>query len=202
MLLQTECTWYGVRRDIYFILFFALKTDGSLCVERKCLLTRLAHDWWLSSNDNTAIGEGCEQPCGLLSSDVLWREQKEVRWFCYSALLLFWSMGLTLGSGSRYRCMQAYKQTEDVSTGPHSIQWKSANELMMKPAGRLMGYLFSFCSASLLYGDGQPAVEEKAWPLLQHQNAAGKQFSALVPFGLTFQGQTDYRLQPILLCII
>lgn len=59
----------GERGDfIYF--FLAFKTDGSLCAERKCLLTQLAHYWWLPANDNNGIGE-CEQQCSLLSSDAL-----------------------------------------------------------------------------------------------------------------------------------
>lgn len=63
----------GERGDfIYF--FLAFKTDGSLCAERKCLLTQLAHYWWLPANDNNGIGE-CEQQCSLLSSDAC--EQKD-----------------------------------------------------------------------------------------------------------------------------
>lgn len=50
--------------------FLAFKTDGSLCAERKCLLTQLAHYWWLPANDNNGFGE-CEQQCSLLSSDAL-----------------------------------------------------------------------------------------------------------------------------------
>ncbi|CAB1436451.1 unnamed protein product [Pleuronectes platessa] len=45
------------------------RQHGSLCAERKCLLTRLAHDRWLPANDNNGIGE-CEQQCSLLSSDA------------------------------------------------------------------------------------------------------------------------------------
>lgn len=52
-----------------FISFPAFKTDGSLYAERKCLLTGLAHCWWLPSNDNNGIGGECEQQCSLLSSD-------------------------------------------------------------------------------------------------------------------------------------
>lgn len=70
--LNKKDTWGGVRRNINLFNYFALKTDGSLCVERKCLLTRLARDRWLWSNDNVPIGEGCKQQCRLPSSDVLW----------------------------------------------------------------------------------------------------------------------------------
>lgn len=61
----------GRGREGSFIYFFlAFKTDGSLCAERKCLLTQLAHYWWLPANDNNGIGE-CEQQCSSLSSDAL-----------------------------------------------------------------------------------------------------------------------------------
>lgn len=58
------------REGPLFISFWLFKTDGSLCAERKCLLTQLAHYWWLPANDNNGIGE-CEQQCSLLSSDAL-----------------------------------------------------------------------------------------------------------------------------------
>lgn len=57
-------------RRLFIYLFLAFKTDGSLCAERKCLLTQLAHYWWLLANDNNGIEE-CEQQCSLLSSDAL-----------------------------------------------------------------------------------------------------------------------------------
>lgn len=57
-------------RGLFIYFFLAFKTDGSLCAERKCLLTQLAHYWWLPANDNNGIGE-CEQQCSLLSSDAL-----------------------------------------------------------------------------------------------------------------------------------
>ena len=57
-------------RGLFISFFLAFKTDGSLCAERKCLLTQLAHYWWLPANDNNGIGE-CEQQCSLLSSDAL-----------------------------------------------------------------------------------------------------------------------------------
>lgn len=55
--------------SLLFISFLAFKTDGSLCAERKCVLTQLAGCWWLPSNDNNGIGGECEQQCSLLSSD-------------------------------------------------------------------------------------------------------------------------------------
>lgn len=57
-------------RGLFISFFLAFKTDGSLCAERKCLLTQLAHYWWLPANDNNGFGE-CEQQCSLLSSDAL-----------------------------------------------------------------------------------------------------------------------------------
>lgn len=56
-------------RGLFIYFFLAFKTDGSLCAERKCLLTQLAHYWWLPANDNNGFGE-CEQQCSLLSSDA------------------------------------------------------------------------------------------------------------------------------------
>lgn len=63
---------------LFIYLFLAFKTDGSLCAERKCLLTQLARYWWLPANDNNGIGESvsnsavcflqmiCEQKDGSL----------------------------------------------------------------------------------------------------------------------------------------
>ena len=71
------------RRELFIYFFLAFKTDGSLCAERKCLLTQLARYWWLLANDNNGIGE-CEQQCSLLSSDALrtegWQPADTVAW--------------------------------------------------------------------------------------------------------------------------
>lgn len=70
----------GYTDGLYFF-FFAFKTDGSLCGERKYLLTQLARYWWLPANDNTGIGE-CEQQCSLLSSDAPRTEGRQAAHTC------------------------------------------------------------------------------------------------------------------------
>lgn len=58
-------------RGLFIYLFLAFKTDGSLCAERKCLLTQLAHYWWLPANDNNGIGKSVSNSAAQLSSDDL-----------------------------------------------------------------------------------------------------------------------------------
>jgi len=48
--------WGGWGGSSLFIYFWLFKTDGSLCAERKCLLTQLADYRWLPANDNNGIG--------------------------------------------------------------------------------------------------------------------------------------------------
>ena len=47
-----EQTHASKKRIFLFLYFVSLKTDGYLCVQRKCLLSQFASYWWLESNNN------------------------------------------------------------------------------------------------------------------------------------------------------